>query len=96
MDRRAAMAKQHHRDSTDYSKSNTYSFRAHFTRLIAEAILTTVGAHIAAQAKLLSKGLFASKARGGAGSIERQTAGNTTTASAGEAIDCAEGEAGDV
>ena len=59
LDRLTVQAKTNHRDATDYSMSNTTSFRAHWTRRISAAILLAVGAHLVHQAEQLAKGHWA-------------------------------------
>ena len=55
LDRLERLAKTDHRDSTDYSASNTASFRAHWTRRISGAILLAVGLHLREQSELLAR-----------------------------------------
>ena len=69
------MAAQDHRDSTDYSLSNTRSFKAYWTRRIAVAIMMAVGDHLLHQSHKLSKGTLATNRRGAAGRRETTEGG---------------------
>ena len=71
MNRLEEQAKAHRRDGTDYSMSNTKSFRAHWTRRIGAAIMLARGAHLVRQMTLFSRGTFVTRDRHAAGAIQR-------------------------
>ena len=75
MDRLEEQAKADRRDGTDYSTSNTKSFRAHWTRRIGAAIMLARGAHLVRQMDLFSRGFFVTRDRRAAGAIRRAVRG---------------------
>ena len=71
LNRLSEQAKADRRDGTDYSTSNTRSFRTHWTRRIGAAIMVARGAHLVRQMTLFSRGTFVTRDRRVAGAIRR-------------------------
>ena len=71
MDRLSGQAKADRRDGTDYAGSNTKSFRAHWTRRIAAAIMLARGAHLVRQLTLLARGTFVTRDKRAVGALRR-------------------------
>ena len=63
------------RDGTDYSKSNTKSFKAHWTRRISASIMIAKGEHLTRQAALLASGGFVTRKKGAAGAKRSRDGG---------------------
>ena len=71
MNRLEEQAKADRRDGTDYSTSNTKSFRAHWTRRIGAAIMLARGAHLVRPMTLFSRGMLVTRDRRAAGAVRR-------------------------